>query len=151
MRIKHYANIDDKGKLILSNPDEFKKQLVELAPPKGESPKRVFVVVDENRPIRSTEQLRYWFGVMLKLISKHIELTTGQKFSGEELHEYYIEKGYFGYSTKVVLDKEIVLRNRSGKVNTKIFKEVIERLQREWAERGLIIPDPNQVDFKDED
>ncbi len=142
MRIKHYGSVDDKGKLILGNPDHFKSELQKL---KGKN--RVFIVVDEERPTRSNEQLRYWFGVMLPKICDYILETTGVATTPEEMHDFYIDKGYFGLSTKKILGEEIIIRNRSRKMNTMQFKEVIEKVQKEWAEKGLIIPDPNQIDF----
>lgn len=144
MRIKHYANIDDKGKLILANRDSFYQELKKL------SGKRVYLVVDEERPTRSNEQLRYWFGVCLKLITEYILETEGHRVDVEEMHEYYVQKGYFGQMEREINGELIIIHNRSRKVNTLQFKEVIDRVQKEWALRGLNIPDPNQVDFINE-
>jgi len=81
------------------------------------------------------------------MICEYIELTSGEKITPEEMHEYYIEKGYFGLDVKTILGEEVVIRNRSRKVNTKKFNEILERIRREWAEKGLVIPEPNQVYF----
>ena len=138
MRIKHYALVE-KGKLILSNKDQF---LTELKRFEG---KKIYVVLDEERPTRSNEQLRYYFGVVLSLISEFIDETTGKKYTSEDLHEYYIEKGYFGETAKEINGEIIVMKNRSAKTNTLQFSEAVEKIKREWAEKGLYIPDANEV------
>ncbi|KAF0148750.1 MAG: hypothetical protein FD143_2832 [Ignavibacteria bacterium] len=141
MTIKHYANIDEKGKLLLANRESFYNEIKQMAN------RRVYLTVSEERPTRTNEQLRYWFGVVLKMIVDYILETQGQNVSVEDMHEYYVQKGYFGLESKMINGEIIIIHNRSKKVNTKQFAEVVEKVKMEWAERGLVIPDSNEINY----
>lgn len=141
MQVKHYANIDEKGKLLLANRESFYNEIKQLAN------RRVYLTVSEERPTRTNEQLRYWFGVVLKMITDYILETQGQNVSVEDMHEYYVQKGYFGLESKMINNEIIIIHNRSKKVNTKQFSEVVEKVKMEWAERGLVIPDSNEINY----
>jgi hypothetical protein len=36
----------------------------------------------------------------------------------------------------------------SSEADTFEFNQAIAKIQREWAERGLVIPDPNEKDYR---
>jgi len=130
MRFKHYASVTDAGKLILSNPDQFKAELQNF---KGKD--RVYVIVDEDKPNRSNNQNRYYWSVCLGLIADH----TGH--TADELHEYFKE---MFLPHKQVLDKSIVMS--STKLKTDEFEKYLEDIRRFAAERlSCIIPLPNEV------
>ena len=130
MRFKHYASVTETGKLILSNPDQFKAELQNF---KGKG--RVYVIVDEDKPNRSTPQNRYYWSVVLGILSNY----TGH--SQNELHEYFKEEFL---PHKQVLDKSIVMS--STKLKTDEFEKYLEDIRRFAAERlSCIIPLPNEV------
>lgn len=133
MKIKHYANIDDKGKLILSNPDTFKEELKKL------SGKRVYVIVDTERQKRSNDQNEFYWGVCLKLISDH----TG--YTCEELHDILKYK-FLGTDEKKIGSETVKILKSTTKLNTLQFEEYLGRI-RDWASTKLnvIIPLPNEV------
>lgn len=133
MRIKHYGNIDELGKLHLSNPDSFKSELKKLAG------RRVYILVDEERPNRSNNQNSYYWGVVLKLISEH----TG--YTPEELHDILKYK-FLGVEDKKILNETVKVLKSTTKLNTLQFEEYLQRV-RDWAQTKLnvFIPLPNEV------
>jgi hypothetical protein len=108
--------------------------------------KRVEINVKKFSYQRTNQQNRYWRGIVIPLIQEYSE-SMGEYLSEDDWHEYYVNKGYFGY--KEVKVRGVVERRpkRSHEADTLEFNNAKEKVQREWAERGLIIPDPNQKDF----
>ena len=130
MRIKHYGSVDEKGKLILGNPDQFKSDIQKL---KGKN--RVYLVVDEDKPSRSTNQNKYYWSICLGMVSEF----TGH--TPEELHEYFKE---MFLPHKQVLDKSIVMS--STKLKTDEFEKYLEDIRRFAAEKlNVVIPLPNEI------
>ena len=130
MRFKHYASVTETGKLILSNPDQFKAELQNF---KGKD--RVYVIVDEDRPNRSNNQNRYYWSICLGMISEY----TGH--TADELHEYFKERFL---PHKQVLDKSVVMS--STKLKTDEFEKYLEDIRRFAAEKlNVIIPLPNEI------
>lgn len=133
MRIKHYGQVTDKGKLELSNPDAFRESVSKLAG------KRVYVVVDTERQKRSNDQNEYYWGVVLKLISEHTGYTVN------ELHD--IVRYYFlGAEEKTIAGETVKILKSTTKLNTLQFEEYLGRI-RDWASTKLniTIPLPNGV------
>ena len=130
MRIKHYGSVDEKGKLILGNPDQFKSDIQKF---RGKN--RVFVIVDEDKPSRSTNQNKYYWSVVLKMVSEF----TGH--TQNEMHEYFKEEFL---PHKQVLDKSIVMS--STKLKTDEFEKYLEDIRRFAAEKlNVVIPLPNEI------
>ena len=75
LKYKHYALIDDKGKLILSNPDAFKDEI------KKHPNKRVYITVSEERPTRSDNQNKYYWSVIVGGLSDELGYTA------DEMHD----------------------------------------------------------------
>ncbi len=133
MKFKHYANIDDKGKLILSNRDQFLNDLQQL---KG---KNVYVVVDEEKQTRSNNQNRYYWSCIIQPISDY----TG--YTPDEVHEILLDK--FADKKEVkIKDETHLIPMRSHKMKTDSFEKYVEQI-RVWAstELGLRIALPNEV------
>lgn len=133
MRFKHYAHIDDKGNLNLSNKDVFKNELQKF---RG---KRVFITVDEEKPMRSNEQNKYYWGVALKLISDH----TG--YTEDEVHEIMLNK--FSLKKEIIIgDETHIIKGRSHNMKTDEFEKYLEDIRRFAAEKlNTIIPLPNEI------
>lgn len=107
----------------------------------------VDITIERHKTRRTNPQNKYWWGCVLPLIVNYLEETEGLVYSSEEIHEYYIQKGYFGYKKILIHGEETEIPKRSSESTTLEFSNAKERLQLEWAERNLIIPDPNQKDF----
>ena len=90
---------------------------------------RIEIVIRRRVCDRSYDQNRYYWGVVLKLISDH----TGH--TPQELHEQF--KTRFGVSS-------------TAELSTKAFTEYIERICALAATENIVIPEPDQVttDFK---
>ena len=104
--------------------------------------KKVDILIERHKDKRSNPQNRYWWGVMLKHIQEFMN-ELGHDHSVQDWHDYYVNKGYFGY--KDIMN--IRVPKGSSESTTLEFNEAVEKIRREWAERGLAIPDPNQEEF----
>ena len=134
MRLKHRGYIEN-NKLELYDKELFRSELYKL------NGKKVFVIIDEERPKRSTEQNSYYWGVVLKILSDELGYTA------DELHELLLAKFY---GTKELKAKGFTLsvpNKRSSKLNTKEFEEYLEKI-RVFAQTDLniTIPLPNEVE-----
>lgn len=103
---------------------------------------KVDVIIERHKTKRTNPQNRYWWGVMLKLVTDYMN-EQGYELTEQDWHDYYVNKGYFGY--KDILGVQVP--RGSSEATTLEFNEVIDKIQKEWALRGLIIPDPNQTEF----
>lgn len=133
MQIKHYGHIDINGKLILSNPESFKQELINL------KERNVFVVVGDEKPTRSNNQNRYYWSVVLGLLSEH----TG--YTPDEMHEVLLQKFSVKKEVKVG-DETHFIKSRSHKMKTDEFEDYLNMV-RNFAQQdlGVTIPLPNQL------
>lgn len=117
------------GKLTLDKRDDFQVHLLSL------EGKRVQLTVEKLKMTRSSQQNRYLWGVVYKLISDH----TGH--SAEELHSAF----KYQWSPKVIVGNIIVPKSTRTH-DTIEMTEYIEKIRR-WAaeELSINIPDPEQV------
>lgn len=104
--------------------------------------KKVDITIKKHQNLKTHKQLGYAFGVIFQTIVKYRE-SLGHNESVVDWYDYYKFKGYFGYQE---FNGELVGKGLS-KATTLEVNEAKERIQREWAEQGLIIPDPNQEEF----
>jgi hypothetical protein len=127
--------------------------------PKGERPRqleRLFAVLSALPPAfawrieifrvqksRSEAQNNYLWGVVYPAIIKG----GGENLAGwtaDDLHEYFLEKhfgveqitGFGGTRTKP--------KRRSSKLSTVEFMDYVATIQREAAQIGIYVPDPNE-------
>jgi hypothetical protein len=103
---------------------------------------KVDIIIERHKTKRTNPQNRYWWGVMLKLITDYMN-EQGYELTEQDWHDYYVNKGYFGY--KDILGLQVP--RGSSEATTLEFNEVFDKIQKEWALRGLVIPDPNQEEF----
>lgn len=117
--------------LIYDERDKFNAYLTTLNGP-------VEVIVRKPRKVRSSQQNKYYWGVILKLISEH----TGESI--DDLHNH------FSY-------KYLSMNGKSGKLHSKKsttslstieFMEYINKII-QWGEQFLNInfPEPEDVDY----
>lgn len=119
----------NSGKLLLDDKHRFLNHLSSL------EGKRVVITVAKETHKRSTNQNRWYWGCILKLIAEH----TGEE--PENLHEAL--KAHFA-PKKVV--GNLVVPSSSRYLNTIDFGEYCEKVRR-WAaeELSINIPDPEEV------
>lgn len=86
---------------------------------------------------KTTPQTRYWFGVVLKYITEFYN-DLGNDTNIKQWYDYYVTKGIFGYKE---FNGELVPKSLSEALIVD-FQEAKEKIQRDWAARGLYIPDP---------
>lgn len=138
LRIKHYANIDDKGKLILSNPDTFKEELKKL------SSKRVFVIVDEEKPTRSNNQNKYYWSVVVGTLSNELGYTP------EEMHEVLKAK-FSPKDIKQIGAEQVAIPKSTTRQKTDEFETYLENIRRfALLELNIKIALPNEIEVNDD-
>ena len=98
----------------------------------------VEVTVEKYRKTRSGNQSRYYFGVIVKILSDELGYTK------DEIHE--ILKGKF-LSEEIKVGDEVI---RYAKSTTSLKTDAFESLMtdiREWAstELGIFLPLPNEI------
>jgi hypothetical protein len=123
----------DRGRLVLDDPSRFHAHL------RGLDKKRVEVVVRRQRRIRSLDQNRYYWGVVVKM------LADGFGYEPEEMHEA-LKFQFLRVPSAEGRPLETVRSTAS--LSTVEFMDYIAAVQR-WAaaEYCICIPDPGQVDF----
>lgn len=137
MKIKHYANIDDKGKLNLSNPDSFKGELKKL------SGKRVYVTVDEEKPTRSNNQNRYYWSVIVQTLANEIGYTP------DEMHEVLKAK-FSQKDIKQIGAEQVVIPKSTTRQKTDEFETYLESIRRfALLELQIKLPLPNEVEVEE--
>jgi hypothetical protein len=121
------------GTLNLQSPDTFRKYLYSL------NDKDVECVVRLPRKDRSNQENRYYFGVVVNLISEH----TG--YTPEEVHEFLKLK--FLSKIIVMAGKDERIPRSSTSLSTLEWEKWMTEI-REWAaqELSLVIPEPNQIE-----
>lgn len=125
---------------VLTDPEQFKINCQYF------EGKKVDVIIKNHVDKSSNPQKRYFFGVVFRMIADYMD-SYGETHSYEEIYDYYKNKGYFGY---MKMFDEPVPQGLS-RCTTQQASEAKERIQQEWAEKGLIIPDPQQTEFLDEE
>lgn len=100
---------------------------------------QVSVRVKVERPQRSSQQNRFWHGVVIPLFAEH----CGYDF--EDMKDALALE---------LLPREVVdvktgevhkVPGHTSSLTTKEFNELIERAQRLGASMGIYVPDPNEV------
>ena len=129
--------INNNGILIVRNDKMYRQYLSKL-------PREVNVTVKPFKKYRSSEQNRYFHGVVLPLIADHlgdINLdTTKDLLKSMFLKEQRMIK------TKKDKMKEVTVIRGSRELSTKEFEEFMSKV-RMWAsmELGISIPEPHEV------
>ena len=103
------------------------------------------VIIRPYRKSKSQEQLAYLYGVVLKTIQQHIEDTTGDHYTVDDIYNWMIEE--YG-EAKVVniggVDK--LTKLTASRMNVKQMSEFIERVvQHAAVNMDLHIPDAVRI------
>ena len=90
---------------------------------------------------RSTDQNSYYWGVVLKLLADH----TG--YNVDEMHEI-CKYNFLGIDNKELAGENIPIINSTRTLSTSDFMGYIEEIK-QWATTlGVVIPDPNEQDYR---
>lgn len=112
--------------------------------------KPLALVIGLNSPKRSVQQNRWYWGVAIPCVLENLKEMTGTVYEKEEINDYNISQILRpSLTTKDVLGQSIISykSKRTSEMNVKEFNSFKEELQAHWAERGVVIPDPNQKEF----
>ena len=110
--------------------------------------KRLRYVLTNDKK-RSNEQNRYWWSGVVKRIADWLR-DAGNDVLDNDVHEF-LKMKYLG-KREVKIDGKIFERYRSTtELTTTEFSDLIEKIQRDFAKRGLIISDPQQQEFLEEE
>lgn len=112
-----------------------------------------FEITLTNEHKRSNLQNRYLHGILIPMITEYIR--KSKKEAGDQ--DYYkisedkiklwIKEEFLGYEE---VNGERRLRHTS-KLSTVEMMELKDQLQIYWIHRGLLLPDPNQEDFLEDE
>ena len=108
----------------------------------------VDITIEIHKTKRSKAQNNFLWGYVWSKIQKYIFEIRKERFPLQEIHDNYKAKGYFGFKKSIDGDD---IPKGSSESTTVEFAEAIDRLQKEWAERGLVLPDPQQTEFLEEE
>lgn len=124
--------VDGKGHLKLDDPAAFARQVARLAN------RPIEISIKQARSQRSGNQNRYWWGVVIPILSEHLG------YDKDEMHEA-IKYKFLRLDAEP--DAHGLVRMRGTSVlNTKEFTDLIEEVVTwAWAEFGVVIPLPNEV------
>ena len=126
-----YTGTVEQGKFRPDSPAEFTSEFVRR------NGKRVVVLVKDWRKNRSTNQNKYWWGVIVPMFASEDAMACTR----EEAHEAL--KAELNYDLKVIGDRAIRIPKSTADLNTLEFKELVERAHQLGAEMfGMDIPDP---------
>jgi hypothetical protein len=124
------------GKLYIRNRRAFDQQIAQMR-----EGWEIELTVKRRRATRSIEQNRYYWGVVVELISEH----TG--YTPDEMHDVlkalFIPKRLALQDGNGVVQNEIVIGGSTRTMNKLEFGDYIESIRR-WAAETLdvVIPDP---------
>lgn len=109
----------------------------------------VRVDVKKFRKPNTKSQRGYLWGIVYPMICQYIKDCVGQEFTPEQLHEQ-AKRQYLGYEVCQIPGMEGLIKPRSSMDldSEEFFKDLVEHLCRDWAEKGLYIPLPKKENKK---
>lgn len=125
----------EDGKLVLYNRDSFLDHI------KTHDGRAVTISIERGGK-RSNPQNRYLWSCVYKIISEY----TGYEI--DEVHD--ICKSLFNEKVLDVTNRDtgevesVRIGGSTAKLTTVEFMEYVEKIQRHFAEMGVVIPDPNE-------
>lgn len=100
------------------------------------------VTIDEWKPVRSTQQNKYLWGVVYPSI-----LAAGQLegWTAEEVHDYCLGECYGWETVEGLGRKRIRPIKRSAKLSKMEFVDFVAFIQQRMAEHGIFVPDADDA------
>lgn len=109
------------------------------------SEREVEVTIQPLRKDRSSQQNRYYWGVVIPLTRAFYKENTGEEISADLMHVYHLTE----ILGNKIISKEIygkdcffVETNSTKTMSTIEFNDFKEKIQKFYSEKGLEIPDP---------
>jgi hypothetical protein len=106
------------------------------------------VEVREHKPLRSTQQNRFLFGLVYPEILKQGRL---QGWNKDDLHEYCLGECFGWESLEGFGRRRIRPIKRSSGLNKQEFSDYIAFIQQRMAEHGIFVPDADPDYFLKDD
>lgn len=139
-----YLAVIKNGDIVFANPEIFSIQMEKL---EGE---RVTVKVEKVKRKRSDKQNRWYWGLAIPTIQNGIEEQTGERYDKNTIHAMILNLvGGLKMETKIIMGMNVieVKQKRTSEMTTEEFCDFYEKLQAHFAEKDIIIPDPEQESF----
>lgn len=127
----------DGGKLTLTHREEFTKALTRF--PDGP----VSIDIKVEKPTRSSQQNRYWHGVVIPAFSEHCGYDVAEMKDALALELIPTEV------TNFKTGEITIAPGHTSRLTVSEFNSLIERAQRLGAEMGIYIPDPEEFGHGD--
>jgi hypothetical protein len=134
LNIKHKITVE-KGKVKFSNLDLFNEDL------RNYEGQEAYLVISKYRKNRSNNQNRYYWGVVIKILSDEFG------FEADEMHEVLKQKFQVKETLRIGKEDYVVVKPTHNQ-NTTEFEEYLSHI-RTWAsvEMGISIPLPHDVEY----
>ena len=113
-------------------------------------PESVQVIISAEKKTRSHKQNRWYWGIAIPTIIAGIKEQTGEKHTKEEIHKFNLQEVCkVKFRTRTIMGKTVMIFDdiSTSKMNTEEFNDFKDELQMYWAQRDIIVPDPNQDSF----
>ena len=136
--IEYNGSVDSTGILKITNRKQFDTDL------KRFNGSQVEIVVKKKRSTRSSQQNRYYWGIVIPLIMQGLN-DTGNEVNKQDAHEFI--KANFNYSEIVNEETAEVFRvtKSTTRLNKNDFGVMIEKVKKFASEYlNIYIPDPNE-------
>ena len=147
MKIYLKATIEN-GNLVVLNSGKVSSHLRQY------EGKDLVVSVREYKKKATERQIRWYWGVAIQTIIAGHKKATGEVLDPDEVHAFNMNSIVKPkIRTKEVMGVTIIQVDdfSLSKMNTKEFCVFKDKLQLFWAEKDIIIPDPNQENFLNDD
>lgn len=125
-----YGRVLPGGLLVLDTPKDYNRAVRALAG------KHVELTIRKRKTARTSQQNRFYFGVVVKLLAEHCG------YERDEMHEALAMRFLRIEDCPVTGAPR---RKRTPQTDTEEFGQYLDSCIRLAAEQGVIIPDPNTV------
>ena len=137
-----YGKVNEDGTVKLYDPN-FNRSFLQKYIDKD-----VEIEVRLESKKRSDRQNRFYWGVVIPTIIKWQQEQEGIEYTKDEIH-HFILKNIVKPTVEVhpVMGEQVIVykTKTTSQMNTKEFNQFKEELQLYFAERGIDIPDPNEI------
>ena len=99
------------------------------------------VTIKLYKKARSQEQNAYLWGVVYPTIQSAIQLSRGEHYSTDDLHEWFRDK-FLPKKAITIKGETKVVRPSTTKLTTKEFGDYLDQVIMFAAESGIVVPDP---------
>ena len=141
MKIQLKGTVIDK-KLTIKNEYFFRDLLSKF------EGKEVVISVEDGNKSRSLKQNDWYWGIAIPAVIYQLKNHTGEKYSKDDIHDWNLSK-VIGVKpvVKDLFEETIVIykTKRTSQMSTKEFINFKETIQKYWAEKSIIIPDPSEL------